>query len=52
MTDKQTTTPPAAPKLTMPTRTLLDGMPYTNAAATDIRELFRRIAEQQKENTT
>jgi hypothetical protein len=31
-----------------PTKRLLDGMPYTNAASTDIRKTFDRIRREQK----
>jgi len=37
------------PKRTLPTKSLLEGGPYTPAASTDLRALFDRIrAEQQK----
>jgi hypothetical protein len=32
-----------APKLTLPSRSLLDGMPYENSVSTDIRALFARV---------
>lgn len=32
-----------APRLTMPTRTLLQGKPYTPAVSTDIRATFARF---------
>ena len=35
-------------KVTLPSRSLLQGMPYTNSASTDIKATFARIrAEQQ-----
>jgi len=37
-----------AAKLTMPSKTLYQGMVYTNAASTDIRVLFEAIRSQVK----
>jgi hypothetical protein len=37
-------------KPTMPTRTLLQGMPYTPAARTDIKATFERFRKQQPAN--
>ena len=36
------------PRITFPTRSLLNGMPYINSVSTDIRALFARMKEQQK----
>jgi hypothetical protein len=37
-----------APKLTMPSQSLLQGMPYVAAVSTDIRARFERIRAQKK----
>lgn len=49
-TDKPVSTP--ARSVAIPSQSLLRGKPYTNSASTDIRERFRVVREQQKEQTT
>lgn len=38
----------SAARRTEPSQSLLNGKPYTSAAATDIRDLFRRVRAKQQ----